>query len=457
MIDMTHSFACIVVAAGLLACAEEDRGPAAGDGGATEPTPQASEPPAGFTIAPPSLAERPIDALLAGTFDGFPGYDLVAGHAQLLRFGDGTTEVQVYLDGLTPGVTYPTHVHVQPCDVSQGGGHYKIDPGVEEALEENEIWPSATADGAGVAISRVRVAHAARGDARSVVVHDPEAENARLACADLRFPGPPGWRATGDFAPFASASEADGPIRGTAALTVDEGGTLVEVALEGLRPEQRYGAHLHDLPCHVGGGGGHYKIDPTIDETLEENELWPPLDVDGEGSATGRLTSPHPVRANAQSVVVHRRDGDANPKVACADLVRRQELPVTRTGVAAVLPAAAERGLPGLAAEGSLTRRLDGTTAALLGAQGLAPNARYVAHLHTQSCAVEVGGGHYKIDPEVEDASAGNELWIEVLTDGAGAGVQQSTADHLVRPEGVSIVIHDTPGDGARLACIELR
>lgn len=415
-----------------------------------------AEPPAGYTIDPPPLADRPIDSLLAGRFAGFGDYTGIDGRAQLVRRRDGSTEVQLYVDGLAPGVEYGAHVHALPCGISQGGPHYKIDPAVEGISSENEIWPTLIADEYGVATGSIAVPHTARGDAQSVVIHDPMADSTEMACADLRAPEYRTWSAAGAFAPFAYASTADGPIAGSARLTVTPEGTRIELDVSGLRPDQSYGAHLHALPCHIGDGGGHYKIDPTIADTLAENELWPAVTPGPDGQATASLTSPHAVRASAQSIVIHRKAGDEAPKVACATLVRRDYGPLETEGRAVLLAAGVERNYGGLSGEGRLTRRLDGTTEGLIGVQGARAGQRYPVHLHTNSCAVRAGGGHYKIDPGIEGAVETNELWLDILTDSNGNGVQIATLPTLARPEGTSMVIHDYAEDGARIACIEL-
>lgn len=433
---------CLACALGALAC-----------DGAEDPPP---EPPAGYTIEPPPLADRPIDALLAGRFAGFGDYAGIGGRAQLVRRGDGTTEVQLYVDGLAPGVEYGAHVHAFPCAISLGGPHYKLDPTVDGVSADNEIWPVLVADEYGVGRGAVATPHAARGDAQSVVIHDPMANSAEMACADLRAPGSDTWSATGGFAPFASASVADGTIGGSATIEVTPGGTRIELDVSGLRPDQGYGAHVHALPCHVADAGGHYKIDPTIAETLAENELWPAVTPGPDGRATAVLDSPHAARASAQSIVIHRQAGGAAPKVGCATLVRRDFGPLETRGRSVLLRAGVEQGYGGLMGEGQLIRRLDGTTQGLIGIQGARSGQRYPVHLHTYSCAVQAGGGHYKIDPGIEGAVETNELWLDIETDASGDGLQSATLPVLVRPEGTSMVIHDYGEGGARIACIEL-
>lgn len=433
-----------MAAATLLACGDE-----------TATTP-ATEEPFGYTIDPPPLADRPVDSLLTGSFYGFGNYQGVAGYAQLQRTQDGRSAVQVIVEGLVPNVAYPVHLHALPCDINQGGGHYKIDPSIEDTVPENEIWPSFTTGDAGVGVADLWVDHRVRGDALSVVVHDPNADGAKMACADLWAPGD-GWTATGTMAPFAYASELDGTIGGTGTFTVGPGGTSFEANLTGLRADQTYAFHLHAQPCSVQDGAGHYKIDPMVEGTVVANELWPelgPIAEDGSGTAT--LSSPHVARADAQSIVIHRMQGEENPKVACMDLVRTDYADVVTEGRTTLLPAATERGYGGMSGTATMTRSLNGYTRVLLGVQGLRQGLTYPVHVHAYTCAVEFAGGHYKLDRAVQDVIEANEIWLDFAADGNGNGTQQAQIDGVARPDAVSLIIHD-PEDAARLACIDLR
>lgn len=111
------------------------------------------------------------------------GYD-VAGHAQMVRTADGRTFVTVHLSGLHAGVAYGAHVHNLPCGVNNGGGHYQhVVGGPADPI--NEIWPGFTTNAAGIGSGNATNDFTARPEAQSVVVHDPDAGNARIACADL--------------------------------------------------------------------------------------------------------------------------------------------------------------------------------------------------------------------------------------------------------------------------------
>ncbi|HEX9766197.1 MAG TPA: hypothetical protein VGA36_05505 [Nitriliruptorales bacterium] len=111
----------------------------------------------------------------------------IGGHATLVRRADGTTFVTVHVDGLTPGGTYASHVHLQACDDNKAGGHYKHDP-AGDATPPNELWPGNgpfTATGGGTANVHATAPWIAGPSAMSVVVHDVDAGGAKVACADL--------------------------------------------------------------------------------------------------------------------------------------------------------------------------------------------------------------------------------------------------------------------------------
>jgi Cu-Zn family superoxide dismutase len=298
----------------------------------------------------------------------------------------------------------------------------------------------------------VTVNHAARPDALSVVVHDPAAGNAKMACADL-LPEPLATTtSTGTFAPFAGATAADKNIAGTATLVRSASGTVVTLAATGLDPAGTYVAHVHALPCAVTAGGGHYKIDPTNAATVEANELWPTFG-DG-GSATLSVT--HVARLDAQSVVLHRSDlGTPAPRVACADLVRVEAYdPYKTEGTATLFAAAGTHGVGSMTAAGTMSREVTPKTTATVSVTGLTASTAYGIHVHDHSCGLLSGGGHYKIDPSITTAQQTNEIWLNLTTDGSGAGTQTISVSHLARPEAGSIVIHDP--DASRLACINL-
>lgn len=119
------------------------------------------------------------------TADGMAlGYENLRGTATMVRDSRGRTTVTVRVNGLDGNETYPAHVHALPCDVQSGGAHYKIDPDIGGAIEENEIWPIVKSNRRGRGRGYVRVRHMARPEAQTVIIHDPVTLK-RIACADL--------------------------------------------------------------------------------------------------------------------------------------------------------------------------------------------------------------------------------------------------------------------------------
>jgi hypothetical protein len=106
-------------------------------------------------------------------------------------------------------------------------------------------------------------------------------------------------------------------IDGQAFMTREGGSTEVYLAVDGLKADLGYTAHVHVAPC-AASGGGHYKIDPNVAMTAESNELW----IRGRSSLAGTMFSQaqfaHRTRADAKSIVVH--DPINGAKMACADL-----------------------------------------------------------------------------------------------------------------------------------------
>jgi Cu-Zn family superoxide dismutase len=98
----------------------------------------------------------------------------------------------------------------------------------------------------------------------------------------------------------------------------DTGGgrTLVVSIAYGLEPGTTYGSHVHNAPCSVNGGGGHYQheVGPVVDAV---NEIWPVLHAQPSGVAHGMAVHGHRARPEAQSIVIHASGG---ARIACLDL-----------------------------------------------------------------------------------------------------------------------------------------
>ena len=379
----------------------------------------------------------------------------LSGTVSMVRGPNGTS-VSLNLSGtFTSTESYPAHVHNLPCGENAGGAHYKIDPDVVEVVEENEIWPILTVGNEGTATGEISVPHIARPEAQSVVVHDPANGN-RLVCADLSWlPDENPGVSRDQFNSGALVLLPDGlafgyTITGTAGMVrSNDGQTSVMVQVEGLDADTVYPAHVHDAPCAT-GGGAHYKIDDTVAEVVEENEIWPTVTVDAEGLGRGAITVDHRARQEAQSVVIHE-PGTAE-RLACADLLPDGDVEVR--GAFITLPDGDGLDLQGEASMRRVSRR--GTLVRVTLAGSLAPDTVYPAHVHNLPCDQEAGGAHYKIDPDVVEVIESNEIWPRVETDNNGDGEGAVFVPHIARPEAQSVVVHD-PATGNRLVCADLR
>lgn len=254
--------------------------------------------------------------------------------------------------------------------------------------------------------------------------------------------------ASGVFISTATGKERLLDVDGRALVRRQGGSTQVSVQLSGLMPNTQFMGHVHDLPCDVNAGGGHYKMDPAIAETIEANEMWVSLQTDDTGYAIDENIIEHMARPEAQAIVIHDADG---ARVACATLEKHDQPvePVT-VGMFRALP-----GNEGTTIKGfiRLIRQKDGSIIQVT-ASGLDAGVNYPAHLHNLPCDVTSGGGHYKMDSTVVDTLEENEVWVSFTADEQGLATQESIVDHLIRPEGQSVVVHDAAG--ARLVCADL-
>src|SRR5262245_41686220 len=77
----------------------------------------------------------------------------------------------------------------------------------------------------------------------------------------------------------------------------------------------------------------------------------------------------------------------------------------------------------------------DGETTTAISLDGLVPNTKYMAHLHTGGCGGEdPGGPHFKFNPQGGDEPP-NEIHLSFTSNGQGSGKTKVTADKEV-PEG---------------------
>jgi hypothetical protein len=379
------------------------------------------------------------------------GYD-ITGTALMVRSSSGTKVwTQVVGVGLNANSTYGSHVHNLPCALG-GGGHYKIDPTEPTTIEANEIWPILHTDQDGIGYGFAESTHIARVEAQSIVVH--ASDGTRIACADLSD-GTKGPTTTcGEFELLPAGEELGLKISGYAIMRRDSRGTHVCVQVRGLNFSGgvSYPAHVHDLPCDVNSGGGHYKIDPTESGTVEENEIWPTVVKGRRRTGVGYASVDHIARPEAQSVVIHHPETKA--RLACATLVKSWPTRLVTTGTFEVTARGHELGYGRLRGTATMTRNSRGQTFVSVSVKGLDRRTTYAAHVHALPCYMG-GGPHYKIDPSVSGTVEENEIWPIIRTNSRGRGRGWAWSDHLARPEAQTIVIHD-PDTGDRVACANL-
>ncbi|MFI6098682.1 superoxide dismutase [Lentzea sp. NPDC051213] len=118
---------------------------------------------------------------------------------------------------------------------------------------------------------------------------------------------------------------------------------------------------------------------------------------------------------------------------------------------------------------------ISGGTTVLLKLNGLLPHRAYGAHVHVKKCgaAPADSGPHFQhvvdpVQPSVDPAYAnpGNEIWLDVHTDGNGFAYTSSTVDwQFTDRHAQSVVLHNEhthtkPGEagtaGPRLACVNV-
>ncbi|MGI5127022.1 superoxide dismutase [Pseudonocardia sp. CA-107938] len=121
--------------------------------------------------------------------------------------------------------------------------------------------------------------------------------------------------------------------------TTRDGGEVVTLALRGVLPNRRYGAHAHAKPCGAKGdaAGPHFQFDvdpvqPSVDPRYAnaQNEVWLDLTTDngGSGTATATMRKVFPADRRPASVIVHAmptstepgKAGTAGARAACIDV-----------------------------------------------------------------------------------------------------------------------------------------
>jgi hypothetical protein len=121
----------------------------------------------------------------------------------------------------------------------------------------------------------------------------------------------------GNLETFATGLSRSYDISGRAQMVrTADGQTLVQVKARGLAPYTSYPAHVHNAPCAVDNGGGHYQH-IVGGPANSSNEIWPGFTTNASGQGNGHAANDFSARPEAQSVVIHDTDG---ARIACADL-----------------------------------------------------------------------------------------------------------------------------------------
>jgi hypothetical protein len=121
----------------------------------------------------------------------------------------------------------------------------------------------------------------------------------------------------GNLSTYAAGLERGFDISGRVQMIrTGDGRTLVNVQAWGLAPDTTYPVHVHNAPCNVNNGGGHYQhiVGGAVDSI---NEIWPGFTTNISGHGNGFASNDFTASPEAQAVVIHDTDG---ARIACADL-----------------------------------------------------------------------------------------------------------------------------------------
>ena len=259
-------------------------------------------------------------------------------------------------------------------------------------------------------------------------------------------------------------SSYSGPSVGAGArgklVRASNGTTVTSVSAWGLDPDAEYKSHVHALPCAL-DAGPHYKNDP-LGPVDAENEIWPGFTTDGTGVGRAVVTNDFTVRPDAMSIVIHdtpNASSGAGAKMLCLDLNRADQGAVVNRGEFSPYASAGPLD-ENIAGTGSISVSEDGQTIALAAVSGLDPAEEYRSHVHALPCDVELGGAHYKIDPNEPGTIEANEIWLTIAPDAGGDAYFKGSFDTIARPDAQAIVIHRCEGEGCaskpRVACATL-
>ncbi|MFC7220578.1 superoxide dismutase family protein [Streptomyces polyrhachis] len=106
--------------------------------------------------------------------------------------------------------------------------------------------------------------------------------------------------------------------------------SVVRLAVDGLLPDRRYGAHVHTRPCGAlpQDSGPHYQrvpdpVQPSVDPAYANpaNEVWLDFTTNAAGRAAALAAHGWRLRAGeARSIVIHEEgtaDGETSRRVGC--------------------------------------------------------------------------------------------------------------------------------------------
>ena len=146
----------------------------------------------------------------------------------------------------------------------------------------------------------------------------PSTDPARSVTAQGTFAAAPATPATYDSALV--------PVGATATVNAGEAAssTNVTLAVTGLQPNRRYGAHAHTKPCGSDGkdAGPHFQfkpdpVTPSVDPAYANNtnEIWLDFTTDaaGAGRATSTVPWAFPADRRAASVIIHAMPTSTEP------------------------------------------------------------------------------------------------------------------------------------------------
>jgi len=230
-----------------------------------------------------------------------------AGFALLIRDEEGSSG-SVAISGLSPQTAYPFYVTTQSCTDGDGGDIYLIDPSLG-SVEGNVIQGLLETDANGAAMAVVPVMeHVARGDARSVVVIDPE-DFTRLYCGEFLASSPDDpFRVHGSAGHFSGTDPFD--ARGDLVRELATGATVLQVSASGMTPSTEYHLHVRSQACAIDSGGPYYRMDWAQAEGDQANEIWLTFTTDVAGNAYASVTyQDHLARADAMSGEIHPAAG----------------------------------------------------------------------------------------------------------------------------------------------------